>query len=352
MDCRSYYRSPSSAFARWMRMGRVLVACLAVASASACAQSKVSTAPPQGPAPSPAAPPPPEPTVAPSPTLTVPESQRPLVIGGAEPVRVSALLPLSGSAASVGSVLRNAAEMALFDVADERFVLSFYDTQSTPQGAVAAANEALSGGAQMIVGPLFGASAAQVGPLARARGVPVLTFSNNQAVAGDGVWVFGLLPADQVERVVGYAASTGLARYGAVVPANAYGDAVRESLLDALAKARAGVPRVVTYPPGADTAMFGEIIERFATDAELDAVLIPEGGAALRNIAPQLAFHDVDQSETRFLGTALWSDPTLGSENTLQDAWFAAPSPLLRKGLRNGINDCMARCRPACFARL
>ena len=58
-----------------------------------------------------------------------------------------------------------------------------------------------------------------------------------------------------------------------------------------------------------------------------DSVLIPEGGATLRRLAPLLAFYDIDPDKVRFIGTALWEEPNLGREPSLVGGWFAAPPP-------------------------
>lgn len=265
-----------------------------------------------------------------SPPFIVPSGPEGLVIG-ADTVRVALLVPLSGRAASVGSALRNAAEMALFDVADDRFALAIHDTRSTAPGAVAAARTAIADGAQLIIGPLFGGSTGEVGALARATGVPVLSFSNNIAVASNGVWVFGLLPADQVRRVVSYTAATGVRDFGAILPQSDYGNAVRAALLDATAVAGLPPPRIATYSPAAETTELAQIVKSFAAGYQPGAVLVPDGGAALRSIAPLLAFYDIAPETTHYLGTALWSDPSVGQEKTLIGGWFAAPSPLVRQ---------------------
>jgi hypothetical protein len=64
-------------------------------------------------------------------------------------------------------------------------------------------------------------------------------------------------------------------------------------------------------------------------------VLIPDGGAALRSIAPLLAFHDIEPEKTHYLGSSLWSDPSLGTEKTLVGGWFAAPSPVVRQDFQD-----------------
>jgi hypothetical protein len=58
-----------------------------------------------------------------------------------------------------------------------------------------------------------------------------------------------------------------------------------------------------------------------------DAVIVPEGGALLRTVAPLLPFYEVDTEKVKVLGTGLWNDKTLTNEPPLYGAWFAAPGP-------------------------
>ena len=60
---------------------------------------------------------------------------------------------------------------------------------------------------------------------------------------------------------------------------------------------------------------------------DYQAVMLADGGARLRAIAPLLPFYDIDPAEIRFLGTGLWDEPTLGREPALVGGWFASPPP-------------------------
>ncbi len=250
----------------------------------------------------------------------------------AGPPKVALLLPLTGRAAAVGKALRNAAELALFDIATEDFALAFYDTASSPQTAAAAARSAINEGADMIIGPLFADSARSVGPVAQAANVPVLSFSNDRSAAGNGVWVLGLLPSEQVERVVRYAASNGYSRIGVLAPSNAYGFEAMQAARDTAARTGATISRMRSYTPG-DSTSLSETVKSFAAGGEggYDAVLVPEGGQNILNLAPLMAYYDIDPNKVKYLGTALWADPSLGREPTLVGGWFAAPDPAGRK---------------------
>jgi len=62
-------------------------------------------------------------------------------------VKVGLLLPLTGPLAREGAALLDAAQLALFDVADTRFVLKPRDTGGTAAGALRAAEGLLADGA-------------------------------------------------------------------------------------------------------------------------------------------------------------------------------------------------------------
>ena len=300
-----------------------------------------SVPPPQTAGPAPTAPAAPAAPAGPPPSgslelgRSLPAITPPVPVG---PPNVALLVPLTGRASAVGLAMRDAAELALFEIADDAFALSIHDTGSTPAGAAAAAEKAIAGGARMIIGPLFSTGVSAIAPMARAAGVPVVAFSNDRSVAGDGVWVFGLLPAQQVERVVLYARARGLQRFGALVPANPFGSAALQALNSAVARTGGTVVATDSYPAGRGTDN-GSLVTNFARRVgasatgtpSIDAVLVPDGGAEIRNLAPLMAYHDIDNSKVRYLGSTLWNDPELGREPTLVGGWFAGPSPQIRR---------------------
>lgn len=288
----------------------------------------------------------------PLPPLAIPGLLPP---GGAEVLRIGFLAPLSGPNAGFGRALFEAAQLALFDLADDRLVLLPRDTEGQPEKASAAAAQLLAEGAQIIIGPLFSSSTAAVAPLAQARGVKILSFSTDRAVAGNGVYLLGFTPDQQVERVVAFARTRGMTRFAMLAPDSGYGNAVVQAAGAAVTQSGGDLVRVDRYP--GDTADLTPIVRRFAAalralpprvaapaalpgspptaaPAELapgrppvDAVLLPEGGARLRALAPLLPYFDIDPRGVKFLGTGLWDDPSLGTEPALLGGWFAGPAP-------------------------
>jgi ABC-type branched-subunit amino acid transport system substrate-binding protein len=79
---------------------------------------------------------------------------------GAGQVRVGLILPLSaqGNAGVAAQSMKNAAEMALDEFKNPNIQLLVKDDAGTPAGAQAGAQQALSQGAEIILGPLFAQS--------------------------------------------------------------------------------------------------------------------------------------------------------------------------------------------------
>lgn len=324
------------------------------------APTSISQRPPPPVAPPPTAKLPPPVEAVPMPPLGGPPVA-PVLPPPAGAVSVALLLPLTGPDASIGQSILDAAQMAVFDMADENFTLLPRDTGGTPEGAAKAANDAIAAGAKLILGPLLAQDVAAVAPTARAAHVPVVAFSTDASVAGDGVFLMGLLPREQVIRVVGYAASKGHSRFAALVPDNTYGSRVEEALRDAANQANAVVTQIEKFPPGGDATEAVKQLANFGArhaaledqiqalegkddeaskqalvrlkeldsvgNVSFDAVMVAEGGEHLRAIAPLLPYYDIDTRRVQLLGTALWNDPALGTEPTLVGGWFAAPDP-------------------------
>jgi len=291
---------------------------------------------------------------------------------------VALLLPLSGPSAAAGKALLDAATVAAFDVGDDAFVLLPRDTGGTPEGATAAANDAIAAGARLIVGPLFGVEVPAVAAVARPAEVNVIALSNDRSVAGNGVYVLGITPQTQIERIVGFARTRGLQRFSALLPGNAFGSTVEDALRRTAAASAAQVSQIERYDPAAGDAT--AVVRRFAgyearraallqqkrdleaRDDEIskqalrrlegidtlgevgfDSVLLPDFGDRLLSIAPLLPYYDVDPARVRFLGTALWEDARLTREPALIGAWFPAPPPEARSDFARRFQEVYGR---------
>ena len=81
----------------------------------------------------------------------------------AQGIPVAILLPLSGPRGELGKAMLDAAQLAVFEVAGQNFILLPYDTKGTPEGAEEAAARAMGRGAKLVLGPLLADSVAKIG---------------------------------------------------------------------------------------------------------------------------------------------------------------------------------------------
>ena len=267
------------------------------------------------------------PTVVQPPT-PLPENLPPAISGGGK-VTVALLLPLTGPSGTLGQAMLDAAEMALYDLADEQLELVTRDTKGTPDGASAAAQQVLSQGAQIILGPLLASEVGAVKPLAQAAHVPVVAFSTDTTLAGEGTYLMGFLPSEEVARVTSYAHAQGHNRFAVLAPSTPYGQVIADAVKNAVAANGASLSRVEFYDPALNG--MAAAVRRFAGEGvDYDALFLPEGGSRIKVLAPQLPYFKIDPDQVKFLGTGLWDDPNIGTEPSLDGGWYAAPAPSAR----------------------
>jgi len=236
------------------------------------------------------------------------------------------LVPLTGPNAGVGQSLANAATLALLDAGGERIRLTVYDTAKS--GAAAAAQQALADGNRLFLGPLLAEDVRAVAPIARRADVPVISFSNDVSIAGNGVFLMGFTPSSSVVRVVGYARSQGLARFAALTPRGVYGRRVGQAMIEATE--RAGGRLVSIQEFDRDAAGLRAAASRLGS---YDAVLIADAARTAGLAVPTI--RDATP-RGRILGTELWAnDPTIGSVAGLRGAWFAAVPDTLFNQMRS-----------------
>lgn len=285
-------------------------------------------------------------TGAPAPTAT-PEPAPP----AGPPQRVGLLVPLTGNAAAVGQDLASAAEMALIERGNDRLELLPRDTRSTQEGAIAAARQLLDQeGVDVLLGPLFGSSAERVIDLARPRGIVVLSFSSQGNIAGNGLYVLGYRPEEQVERVAGFAISRGYERIAALAPDDGYGQTAVASLRQTLQAQRGDDLVAVRFYARDASDVTDKIRELRAAGGRsgdlpaFDALLLADGGTRLRAVASQLPDHDITPVDVRMLGTMLWPDDAATlQEQSLRGGWYAAVADAATRDFRNRFRRAFGR---------
>ena len=307
----------------------------------------------------------------------------PQVEGDDELIRVAILLPFTNDSenieAAAASMLK-AAQMVAFESDNKRYLLIPKDTYGTPEGARARAEEAVREGAEIILGPLFSENVNEVAEVTRSYGIPVIAFSSDSEVAGNGVYLLSFPPEAEIARVTEYAMANGYARFGLMAPYSEFGDRVAFAFSTEVYERGGDVIHTERYQRSADQMI--EPAKRMANYAENEfvptyvqprmadvnanlaagaagmvngddpftaqsgvvqgqssgygyqAVLLPEQGRLLRALAPLFPYYNVNVRQVKLLGLSAWNNPLLTREPALNGGWFAAPDPALAEGFK------------------
>jgi branched-chain amino acid transport system substrate-binding protein len=258
----------------------------------------------------------------------------------AGPAKVALLVPLSGANAELGQALLDAAQLALFEGGAEPLVLVPRDTGGNASGAANAARAAIGEGARLILGPLLAPEVEAVKPIARDAHVNVIAFSTVTSLAGGNTYLMGFLPRQEVVRAVGFARQRGLVRFAALAPSSPYGHLMADALQEVAMRSGGTIAKIEFYDPRAGD--LSPAVQRLmpggsgeasvpAAPPSFDALLLPEGGAQLRQIARQVRAGGGDSRPLQLLGSGLWDVPDIGTEPALVGGWFASSPPESRQ---------------------
>src|SRR5438874_5116875 len=77
-----------------------------------------------------------------------------------------------------------------------------------------------------------------------------------------------------------------------------------------------------------------------------DALLLPEGGDQLKQIARRLKTAGIGSPQVRLLGSGLWDDASVSSEPALVGGWFAASPPDARREFQSRFQSTYGHAPP------
>jgi ABC-type branched-subunit amino acid transport system substrate-binding protein len=251
------------------------------------------------------------------------------ITGATGSVKVALLLPISaqGSTASVAKGLKQAAELALFDFDNPDISLVPKDTRGTPDGARAAAQSAVKDGAELIIGPLFAQEVRAAAQVARSAGVPMIAFSSDESVAGNGVYLLSFLAGRDVPRIVSFAMSKGKRNYAVLVPQTAYGRIAETAFAKAVTAGGGSAPVRASFTSANMGAAVQQIASAVNGGQRIDALFLPADQQELPQLAQALAGAGITSAKVQFIGTGQWDYPNAGSQQALVGGWYPAPDP-------------------------
>jgi branched-chain amino acid transport system substrate-binding protein len=264
-------------------------------------------------------------------------------------VQVALFLPFSGKNKELGWNLLNAASMSIFDNdLTHNIELVLIDSKDSEEEARKAFLKIVESNIKIVIGPIFSQTVESIDDLAKKHGITVISFSNNRELmdktnSEGGVFLAGIAPETQVDRIVGYALSQGKSSFSIIAPKNQYGTAIT-ALFKRMVKGRDGVfvtsefydqggkdlDRIVNHAinafvisPNSKKTKKDVIAESDRTYSQI--LMIPESGKILSKIVAEIKAQNTDERNFQIVGTNQWDDTSTFSDYNLIGGWFAAP---------------------------
>jgi ABC-type branched-subunit amino acid transport system substrate-binding protein len=248
---------------------------------------------------------------------------------GSGPVRVALLLPLTGDASlsAVANSMRNGAALAMDFIGSngamqDNITLSIKDTGPGASGAAAAASQAVSEGAALILGPLKAEQVTAAGSVTRSAGINLIGFSNNSGAAQPGVFLLNVLPETEVRRSMGYIKAQGRRALAGIFPSNSYGQIQQAAFQQAAADLGLRIVGMYTFGSEAEAR---DVVGRIAPTllaGQVDTLFLPDRATA-PSFGTLLGEAKVPPGGIQIVGSADWNgDPAIVAAPYLQGAIY------------------------------
>lgn len=155
-----------------------------------------------------------------------------------------------------------------------------------------------------VVGPLRPEGVAAVARARRDSDLLLLSPTSPELPAAPNLFSLNTVDARGAEVIADYALQNGLRRIGLLYPESPEHRRQAEVFRDRIARGGGSIIAEYSYAPG--TTTFAEPLEKLV-EAAPDAVYIPAPERDVRQIAPQIAYYGLAETETRILGGEGWS---------------------------------------------
>ncbi len=251
---------------------------------------------------------------------------------GNGPVRVALLLPLSGTgnAANVGRAMANGARLAMDFAARSgahNIHIVLKDSGQDEARARAAAQQAVSEGAALILGPLRAGAVAAAGEVALAATIPLIGFSNTASIARPGLYLLSVLPEAEAMRALSFARAQGRQSAAALVPANGYGEVMGAAFQRAASELGMGVRGVFSFAGEAQARQMIEQLIPQLMARQIDTLFLPDRATA-PSFGILLGAAEVPRERLTILGSSDWAgDRAISGQPFLAGAHFPAIDP-------------------------
>ena len=244
---------------------------------------------------------------------------------------ILALLPFTGSYSNFALKIRESLDMSILRLGSKDIQIVYFDT-GKDKYELNLKNILKTVKPKLIIGPFTRESLLKIKPFAKAESIPVFTFSNDIALIEKNIWSLGFSPEEQIDSIFSCSLRNGSKRFGLIAPENLYGNIILDRSVSLIKtnkdnyfeKLRLSNKQINNKPE-----LFS-ILKNFlnykeevnSTHTKFDTIFLGGSKEFVLEIAPLLAFYDVDSRKVQILGTEEFNTSEIKNEPSLEKAWF------------------------------
>ena len=251
-------------------------------------------------------------------------------------------LPFTGPYSNFGNKIRQAIDLSILRFGSDKIKVIYFNTGSSyflkeAEGLIDDIKP------DLILGPFTRASVLKIKPYVKSNSIPMFAFTNDIALVEKNIWSLGFSPEEQIDSIMSCALEKGYKNYGLIVPNDLYGKIILDRSIDNLSfKPKTAYKQLLlSNSDMRNKPKLESILKNFLAYQEeknqlytskFDAILIGGNKNFILEIAPLLAFYDIDSKKVQILGTEKFNVKEIKEEPSLEGAWFPM---ILNKKERN-----------------
>ena len=239
-------------------------------------------------------------------------------------------LPLTGKYLNFGNKIKKSLDLSILNFGANKIKLIYFDTGKNIDKELLT-NLFNKLGPKFIIGPFTREVLLKIKPFAKKDNIPILTFSNDIAMIENNVWSLGFSPEEQIQSVISCAIMHGYSKFGIIAPDNLYGEIISRQSIDLISGNKKNLynslflsNEVLNNKTKLYSILksFLEYSELEETHTKFDNILIGGSKEFILEIAPLLAFFNVDSKLVKILGTETFNSKEIKNEPSLEKSWF------------------------------
>ena len=239
-------------------------------------------------------------------------------------------LPLTGKYLNFGNKIKKSLDLSILNFGTNKIKLIYFDTGKNIDKELLT-NLFNKLGPKFIIGPFTREVLLKIKPFAKKDNIPILTFSNDIAMIENNVWSLGFSPEEQIQSVISCAIMHGYSKFGIIAPDNLYGEIISRQSIDLISVNKKNFysslflsnedlnNKTKLYSTLKSFLEYSELEE---THTKFDNILIGGSKEFILEIAPLLAFFNVDSKLVKILGTETFNSKEIKNEPSLEKSWF------------------------------